>query len=37
MLGAGSSVVSGAGLTQLYSDILAKYPVASIEDPFDQV
>jgi enolase len=32
----GSSVLTGSGLTQLYSDILAQYPVASIEDPFDQ-
>lgn len=32
----GSGVLSGAGLSQLYSDILAQYPVASIEDPFDQ-
>lgn len=32
----GSSIVSGSGLTQLYSEILAQYPVASIEDPFDQ-
>jgi enolase len=33
----GSQKLSGAALTDLYKDFLAKYPVVSIEDPFDQV
>jgi hypothetical protein len=33
----GSAKLSGAALTDLYKEFLAKYPVISIEDPFDQV
>lgn len=31
-----SSVLSATALTQLYTQITEKYPVCSIEDPFDQ-
>ena len=30
-------MVSGDGLTEMYRGIIEQYPVASIEDPFDQV
>eukprot|EP01047_Picozoa_sp_COSAG01_P104783 COSAG01_NODE_34066_length_554_cov_0.797802_2_plen_74_part_01 len=30
-----SSVLSATALTQLYTQITEKYPVCSIEDPFD--
>ncbi len=33
----GSAKLTGAQLTDLYKEFLAKYPVVSIEDPFDQV
>ncbi len=32
----GSKKLSGAALTDLYKEFLSKYPVMSIEDPFDQ-
>lgn len=34
--GARESVLSPTALTELYTEILQKYPVCSIEDPFDQ-
>jgi enolase len=32
----GSQRLTGAALTKLYKSFLAKYPIVSIEDPFDQ-
>jgi enolase len=29
-------VISGAALGKMYADLVAKYPIVSIEDPFDQ-
>jgi enolase len=31
-----SQVISGTELANLYKDLMAKYPIVSIEDPFDQ-
>ena len=33
----GKQQLSGPELIQLYKDLAAKYPIVSIEDPFDQV
>jgi enolase len=33
----GKQVLSGPELAQLYTDLSNKYPIVSIEDPFDQV
>lgn len=33
----GKQQLTGAELGQLYKDLAAKYPIVSIEDPFDQV
>ena len=33
----GSKVLSGSQLTDLYRSFVEKYPIVSIEDPFDQV
>ena len=32
----GSKVLSGEALGQLYEEFVSKYPVVSIEDPYDQ-
>ena len=32
----GSQRLSGARLADLYRDLVTKYPIVSIEDPFDQ-
>lgn len=33
----GKQVLTGPELADLYKDLAAKYPIVSIEDPFDQV
>lgn len=33
----GKQVLSGPELAQLYTDLATKYPIVTIEDPFDQV
>jgi enolase len=33
----GGEVLSGPELAKLYADLATKYPIVSIEDPFDQV
>lgn len=33
----GDQKLTGEELGQLYKDLSAKYPIVSIEDPFDQV
>lgn len=34
---AGKKTITGEELMSLYKDLCAKYPIVSIEDPFDQV
>ncbi len=33
----GSKILTGDQLKDLYKSFIAKYPIVSIEDPFDQV